>query len=102
MSSSSSSYGSSSNNDDFISSLSFRKILEDMDQDDIMIFQMMPMACKSDDLSLHMKWKKREWAGGGGPLVIKSSLDHPTMVNMGILNYMCKKIVIFIFICYNT
>jgi hypothetical protein len=71
--------------------------LEDMDQDDIMIFQMMVMAYKSNDFSLHMKCRKRE----GGALVIKSSLDHPTMVNMEILNYMCKRIV-FYFICYNT
>ncbi len=60
MSSSSSSYGSFSNNDDFISSSSVRKILEDMDQDGIMIFQMMAMACNSNDFSLHMKWRKRE------------------------------------------
>jgi hypothetical protein len=68
-----------------------------MDQDDIMIFQMMVMDCKFNDFSLHMKWRKRE----GGTLVIKSSSDHPTMVNMGILNYVCKKFVIF-FLGYNT
>jgi hypothetical protein len=34
--------------------------LEDMDQDGIMIFQMMAMACNSNDFSLHMKWRKRE------------------------------------------
>jgi hypothetical protein len=60
MASSSSSYGSSPNNDDFISSSNVRKVLEDMDQDDIMIFQMMAMACKFNDFSLHMKWRKRE------------------------------------------
>jgi hypothetical protein len=86
MSSSSSSYGSFSNNDDFISSSSVRKILEDMDQDDIMIFQMMAKACKCNEFSLHMKWRKRERGGQGGrgALVIKSSLDHPIMLNMGI------------------
>jgi hypothetical protein len=38
---SSSSYGSSSSNDGFISTSSNEKILGDMDQDDLMIFQMM-------------------------------------------------------------
>jgi hypothetical protein len=94
MTSSSSLYDSSSNNDDFISSSNVRKILEDMDQNDIMIFQMMAMACKSNDFSLHMKWRKRE----GGALVIKYLLHHPTMVNMESLNYMCKEIVILFFL----
>jgi hypothetical protein len=87
MSSSSSSYGSFSNNDDFISSSSVRKILEDMDQDDIMIFQMMAKACKCNEFSLHMKWRKRERPrrpAARAALVIKSSLDHPIMLNMGI------------------
>jgi hypothetical protein len=41
MSFSSSSNGSSSSSDGFISTSSNEKILEDMDQDDFMIFQMM-------------------------------------------------------------
>ncbi len=77
MSSSSSSYGSSLNNDDFISSSNVRKILEDMDQDGIMIFQMMAMACKSNDFSLHMKWRKREKGksegGTSDQILIRSS-----------------------------
>lgn len=77
MSSSSSSYGYSLHNDDFISSSNVRKILEDMDQDGIMIFQTMTMACKFNDFSLHMKWRKREKGGGGGhtsdQILIRSS-----------------------------